>query len=134
MNLWLQRLCGALLERVRAKENSILDYSGLTRLYRDRLLEPYVDLGPPERMLVRFMLDIPEGVAVQRAVHRTGHFAGRDLIPSQFEILEGPELDENIVILDATRSLDELVADVEPHIERATRDGQGPPNFGVLPD
>lgn len=70
--------------------------SALKRQYRDILRE-----GSAQRdnLRIRFIfLDAPEAVLTERARARKGHFAGADLVHSQFESLELPGDDEGDVV------------------------------------
>jgi gluconokinase len=52
-------------------------------------------------------LDAPEAVLRERAQKRKGHFAGANLVHSQFEILEKPVGEEGVVIVNVNQSMDE---------------------------
>lgn len=70
-------------------------------------------MTPPPRLRVRFVyLDAPEGVLRARARDRKGHFAGEDLVRSQFASLEVPGRDEgDAVRVDVNRPVEEVEGD-----------------------
>lgn len=75
----------------------IITCSALKRDYRDLLRKACDKSGD---LQVGFIfLDAPESVLHERAVKRQGHFAKANLVHSQCEILERPELDEGDTII-----------------------------------
>ncbi|TPL95710.1 gluconokinase [Mesorhizobium sp. B2-3-12] len=78
--------------------------SALKRGYRERLRGFCPDI-------VFLYLEIDPATARRRVGNRKGHFMPASLVDSQFAILEPPEADERALTLDATRPVDELVAD-----------------------
>ncbi|XP_026200110.1 probable gluconokinase isoform X4 [Anabas testudineus] len=52
----------------------------------------------------------------QRMVARKGHYMKADLLRSQFDILEPPLDDENVLSLDIRKSVAEMFVEVEKHI------------------
>jgi carbohydrate kinase (thermoresistant glucokinase family) len=105
---WLVRLRDAL--RNLGDGPVVLACSALKRSYRDALRD-----GVPALTFVE--LDVDPATLEHRLEERTGHFAGPDLLPSQLATLE---LGDDIVRVDATGTLDEVVT----RVERATRAGQ----------
>lgn len=81
---WLQAL-RELIEQLRQKEQSaVLACSALKRAYRRQL--------QPGGIEVRFVyLKAEPDLIQQRLEERTDHFAGTDLLESQFAVLEEPE-------------------------------------------
>jgi gluconokinase len=85
--------------------DGVLACSALRRSYRDRL-------GP-----ARFVyLKISRSAARERLSARHDHFFGPDLIDSQFDTLEEPS--EDALVLDALRSVEDLVQDILDHLRR----------------
>lgn len=105
---WLRRVRDAL--RDLGDGPVVLACSALKRSYRDVLRD-----GVPGLVFVD--LDVDPATLEHRLEARTGHFAGPDLLPSQLATLE---LGDDIVRVDATGTLDEVVT----RVERATRSGQ----------
>ena len=80
---WLARIRALIDAVVEAGGNVVIACSALREQYRQALSS-----GAPE---VRFVfLDVDMNVAHARAASRPSHFAGPDLVASQFEALEPP--------------------------------------------
>lgn len=67
------------------------------------------------------------GLIKQRMESRTGHFMKVDMLRSQFDTLQPPVAgEENVLLLNITRSLPELAREVEEHLgsirSKATED------------
>ncbi|KAI3395833.1 hypothetical protein diail_846 [Diaporthe ilicicola] len=113
------------LEALRDHENThppgatslhlVMTCSALKRHYRDILRE---GSEQARNLRVRFVfLDAPEDVLTTRAAARKGHFAGSNLVHSQFESLEPPELDENDVFtVNVDRPTEEVERDALEHV------------------
>ncbi len=98
---WLDAVGAALRE----ESPCIMACSALRRSYRDRLRE-----HAPNALFV--LLQLPRTELERRIAARTDHFMPPALLDSQLAALEAPGADEGVVVLDATRSIDELAADV----------------------
>ncbi|MBX9471470.1 gluconokinase [Microcella sp.] len=98
---WLDAV-GAVL---RDERPCIMACSALRRSYRDRLRE----LAPLTEFV---LLNLPRRELERRIAARTDHFMPPGLLDSQLATLEHPDADEEVVVLDATRSIDELAAAV----------------------
>ncbi len=98
---WLDAVGTAL----RDERPCIMACSALRRSYRDRLRE----LAPHT---VFALLQLPRAELERRIAARTDHFMPAGLLDSQLATLEPPGTDEEVVVLDATRSIDELAAAV----------------------
>ncbi|KAJ3547299.1 hypothetical protein NM208_g1588 [Fusarium decemcellulare] len=106
---WLQALRehASLHPKGPGTEHLAITCSALKRQYRDILREGSEHAGD---LRVHFLhLDAPEEVLRQRAAARKGHFAGPELVHTQFEILERPGKDEHDVL---TVNVDQSVEDV----------------------
>ncbi|GGK92651.1 gluconokinase [Deinococcus radiotolerans] len=79
---WLRTLRAQLDEHSRV----VLACSALKRTYRDTLRAPGTHF---------LYLNVPEPLLRERLVHRAGHYAGADLLPSQLATLEPPQADEH---------------------------------------
>lgn len=95
----------------------IITCSALKRQYRDILRE---GSAQRENLRVRFVyLDAPEEVLKQRARDRKGHFAGENLVHSQFAVLELPgEDEEDVVKVNVDRPLEEGERDALERVRR----------------
>ena len=96
-----------------ARENAVLVCSALKRAYRERLCVSdevkYVflrgDYGLVEKQL--------------RSRHR--HFMNANLLQSQFDDLEEPQPDENVLTIELGRTPEEIVAKIEAKLNLAGR-------------
>jgi gluconokinase len=80
---WLARIRALIDDVVQAGGNAVIACSALREQYRQALSS-----GAPA---VRFVfLDVDMNLAQVRVAQRASHFAGPDLIASQFEVLERP--------------------------------------------
>lgn len=93
----------------------VMTCSALKRHYRDILRE---GSEQARNLRVRFVyLDAPEEVLTRRAAERKGHFAGSNLVHSQFESLESPEVNERDVhTLNVDRPVEEVEADAVKYV------------------
>ncbi len=98
---WLDAVGTAL----RDESPCIMACSALRRSYRDRLRE-----HAPRTVFV--MLQLPRAELERRIAARDNHFMPPELLDSQLAALEPPGADEEVVVLDARRSVDELAAAV----------------------
>lgn len=100
---WLDRLA-SLLAPAREGQGVVLTCSALRRAYRDRLRAAQPALG-------FVFLDLDYMQALARVQSRAGHFFSPALVADQFATLEAPGGEDNVLALDATRSVPELVQD-----------------------
>lgn len=96
----------------------VMTCSALKRQYRDILREGS-EQSPNLR--IRFIyLQAPEAVLTRRAAERKGHFAGANLVHSQFDSLEAPGEDEKDVFkVDVDRPMEEAEREALEHVKRA---------------
>jgi gluconokinase len=86
----------------------VLACSALRRAYRAALVP---EDAPPGA--VRFvLLQVPAAELERRLEHRRGHYASAELLQSQFDTLELPASAEGVLVLDADRPMDEIVATI----------------------
>jgi gluconokinase len=70
---------------------------------------------------VRFAyLDLDQDTATSRTIHRAGHFMGPIMVTSQFETLEPPLGEPDVVVVDATAPLDTVVRNTLLALHRHT--------------
>lgn len=98
---WLDRLA-ALLAPAHAGQGVVLTCSALRRSYRDRLRAAQPGLG-----FVFLELDYAQALA--RVQARAGHFFSPALVADQFATLESPAGEPQVLALDATRPVQQLV-------------------------
>jgi gluconokinase len=102
---WLAGIAAWMDERIAAGESGVAGCSALKQSYRDELLN-----GRPAARLA--FLVISYEVAHTRCSRRHGHFFGAKLVDSQFAELEPPEESAQVMLLDATRTPDQLVGEI----------------------
>jgi gluconokinase len=98
---WLDAVALALV----SEAPCIMACSALRAAYRDRLR-----VDAPHAHFALLDLDRPE--LERRLSERSGHFMPAALLDSQLATLEPPTAAEGVLVLDATRSVDELAAAV----------------------
>jgi gluconokinase len=81
--------------------SGVLACSGLRRKYRDRIKD-----AQPVRLA---FLSVSREVAQERLLKRTKHFFRAEMLDSQFATLEEPAPDEDVRVLDARLSVQEMV-------------------------
>lgn len=101
---WLDRLVTEMRSHT-GPPAPVLACSALKRSYRDRLRA-----GIPGLRVV--LLDIPQPLAIERVAQRPGHYMPVSLVDSQFRTLERPVDEPHTLQLDASRPIDELLADL----------------------
>jgi gluconokinase len=106
---WLSAIRDALRVLYASGANVVLACSALKKQYRQALVPGNaVDA-------VRFVyLRAPESVLRERLAHRTGHYAGADLLGSQLQTLEEPS---DALWVDATCEPTEIVATIRRELE-----------------
>jgi carbohydrate kinase (thermoresistant glucokinase family) len=102
---WLRAIEDWMDKRISAGASAVVACSALHRAYRQELVA-----GRPEVRLVLLM--VSPAVAAARLAARHGHFFPAGLLDSQLRELEPPGPDEPVLVIDADRSCEELVADI----------------------
>ena len=98
---WLEQLRQQIERSLSARENAVLACSALKRAYRDRL-----DVSDE----IKFVFLRGDYALVQKQLRsRHGHFMNAALLQSQFDDLEEPESDENVLTIDLGRTPEEIV-------------------------
>lgn len=106
--------------------DALIACSALKRLYRQILLHgssaltssscPHQSISPPTPDVFFLYLHGDYDFIYQRMVARKGHYMKADLLRSQFDILEPPSDEENVLPLDIRKSTADLVLEVEKHL------------------
>ncbi|KAM7018216.1 putative gluconokinase [Tautogolabrus adspersus] len=124
---WLLKL-HEVIERERSSGcDALVVCSALKHLYRHILLygskalasssSPNQDILPQASPHVFFIfLHGDYDLIHQRMVDRMGHYMKADLLRSQFDVLEPPLEEENILTLDIRRNFPDMAVEVEAHI------------------
>ena len=97
---WLSLLARELRDR---PQGAVLTCSALKAAYRNLLRA-----GVPALRFVHLALGEQEALA--RVARRSGHFYPPSLVASQFEALQDPSGESGVIVMDATRPLDEVCA------------------------
>jgi gluconokinase len=90
-------------------EGVVAACSALKRMYRDRLR-----LSCPE--LAFIYLKVEPTIARLRVGSRKGHFMPASLVDSQLADLDPPHPDETALVLDAARTVEDLVEDAVRYV------------------
>jgi len=98
---WLDAIGRKIARTAEEGNRAVVACSALKRSYRDRLRGFGGDL-------LFLYLKIDPATARARVAARKGHFMPASLVDSQFAILEEPQPDEAALVLDATRSVEDL--------------------------
>jgi len=107
--------------------NALVVCSALKRQYRQILLYGSAALcsstGSHQEILPSAAPDVfflylhgDYNIIHQRMVARKGHYMTADLLRSQFDVLEPPSDEENVLSLDIRRSIADMAVEVEKHI------------------
>jgi gluconokinase len=102
---WLERLRQQIERSLSVGENAVLACSALKRAYRDRLR-----LGNE----VKFVFLRGDYALVEKQLRsRHGHFMDANLLQSQFDDLEEPQPDENVLTIELGRTPEKIVERIE---------------------
>jgi gluconokinase len=101
---WLDTLRSSIAGWLDAGQDTVLACSALKRAYREQLS------AGPGVAFVYLKGSFQELEA--RVKSRQGHFAKPDLLPSQFDTLEEPAADESAIVVSATQTPTQTVADI----------------------
>lgn len=102
---WIEAIRAAIVAWIAAGTNAIVGCSALKRSYRDRLC---VD-GNVKLVYLKGSYEL----LVERVHARKGHFAGEDLVKSQFADLEEPD---DAIVVDVTPPPAEIVAEIRKRL------------------
>ena len=111
---WLDCLRKQIERSLSGRENAVLACSALKRAYRDRLRVSDA---------VRFVFLRGDYALVEKQLRsRRGHFMNAALLRSQFDDLEEPQPDENILTIELGQTPEKIVARIEAKLN-LTRSG-----------
>lgn len=97
---WLRRVREWIDGEQEQDRSGVVACSALKRSYRDVLRGTDVFLA---------QLAVQPAVLEQRLDQRTGHFMRAGMLGSQLDALEAPQPDENVLVVDADRPVDDVV-------------------------
>jgi gluconokinase len=110
----LERLRQQIERSLAAGENAVLACSALKRMYRDRLR-----VGDE----VKFVFLRGDYALVEEQLRsRHGHFMNPALLQSQFDDLEQPQPEENVLTVELGRTPEEIVERIETNLNLAGSD------------
>ena len=102
---WLDSIAAWIDDQRRANRRCVVACSALKRAYRERLSGGHRD--------VRFVyLRGDYDTIAARLAGRTGHYMPASLLRSQFDTLEEPRADENVLVVSIGKTPDEIVEEV----------------------
>ena len=108
---WLDCLRKQIEQSLSAGENAVLACSALKRAYRDRLRVSDE---------VKFVFLRGDYALVEKQLRsRHGHFMNAALLQSQFDDLEEPQPDENVLTIELGRTPEEIVERIEAKLNLA---------------
>ena len=108
---WLERLRKQIEQSVAAGENAVLACSALKRAYRDRVRVSAE---------IKFVFLRGDYALVEEQLRsRHGHFMNAALLQSQFDDLEEPQPDENVLTVGLGRPPEEIVEEIEAKLHLA---------------
>ena len=108
---WLERLRQQIQQLLSAGENAVLACSALKRVYRDRLR-----VGDE----VKFVFLRGDYALVEKQLRsRHRHFMDPALLQSQFDELQEPQPDENVLTIQLGRTPQEMVEEIEAKLHLA---------------
>jgi gluconokinase len=102
---WLERLRQQIERSLSVGENAVLACSALKRAYRDRLR-----VSDEEKFV---FLRGDYALVEKQLRSRHGHFMNMALLQSQFDDLEEPQPDENVLTIELGRTPEEIVERIE---------------------
>jgi gluconokinase len=111
---WLERLREEIKRLVAVGKNGVLACSALKRAYRDRLRVSEE---------VKFVFLRGDYALVEKQLRsRHGHFMSPGLLHSQFDALEEPQPNENVITIELGRTPEEIVGKIKATLHLVRRD------------
>jgi gluconokinase len=108
---WLEQLRQQIERSLSAGENAVLACSALKRVYRDRLRSSDE---------VKFVFLRGDYALVEKQLRRRhGHFMDANLLQSQFDDLEEPQPDENVLTIELGRTPAKIVEKIKTKLNSA---------------
>ncbi|XP_008334894.1 probable gluconokinase isoform X2 [Cynoglossus semilaevis] len=136
---WLLQLHEVIQRERSSGSSAFVTCSALKSLYRQILLHGSRALHqhflPPVPTDVFFIfLHGDYSLIQQRMVSRRGHYMKADLLHSQFNVLESPLDEENVLSHDITRDINDIATDVHRHIMSLGLITEGNTSFSTAAD
>jgi gluconokinase len=99
---WLERINDAVFSIKHKQETGVIVCSALKKKYRDKIRDGNDNVS-------FLFLDGSEELIVARMQQREGHYMKASMVKSQFEALERPDGEQDVIILDISASIPDLV-------------------------
>ncbi|WP_416307298.1 gluconokinase [Neptunicella sp. SCSIO 80796] len=106
---WITCMCDFLNEQFQQQQSCVLSYSGLRAKHREAFR------ALPFDTLFVFLHGKQE-IILQRMQQRQGHYMPATLLQSQFDSLESPQGEQNVVAIDLDASKDIILDNTEKQI------------------
>lgn len=106
---WIQRIYQQLCDYQSANKDCILAYSGLKREHRKVIFSAY-------KRSAGVLLGAEEQLITGRLIRRRNHFMSPQLLSSQIADMESFDDDMPVLSMDVTRSVEQLVIELEDYI------------------
>lgn len=103
---WIDALCMHIKKLASEGKSCVMANSGLRRKHRQRFRELGLDT-------LYLHLHGPKEIIYQRMQSRQNHFMPPELLDSQFEALEMPQDENDVVFVDISESVPEIIAKAE---------------------
>jgi len=124
---WMAAVCTELVKRFRAGSNCVLSHSALRRAHRRQLR----DTGFATMFL---FLDAGKNLIEERLRARRDHYMPASLLDSQFEALQAPSGEPDIVRLDASRDPQSLADQAVDLVQAFLANEEAPASRSSSPD
>ncbi|MUI54708.1 gluconokinase [Aliivibrio fischeri] len=102
---WLERVRDAAFSIENKNETGVIVCSSLKRSYRDKIREG-------NNNVCFIFLDGHIDLISQRVASRSGHFMKMDMVKSQFDILERPLAEENIITINIDTTMNDIIEEI----------------------
>jgi len=99
---WVGRLCTALQECAAKQQSAVLSYSGLIRKHRERIR---LAASSPQFVYLQGSAEL----LAERLAQRQNHFMPVSMLQSQLATMESVEQETDVLCLDISQSVDELM-------------------------
>ena len=108
---WVGRLCAALQECATKQIAVVLSYSGLIRKHRERIRQA---ASNPQFIYLQGCVEL----LAERLAQRQNHFMPVSMLQSQLATMESVEQEADVLCLDISQSVNELMLQVILKIEQ----------------
>ncbi len=110
---WIKKICSHLKQLAAQGENCVLAFSGLKKFHREPLRHTDFDT-------LFLFLQGDKATIQQRLVKRTDHFMPPGLLDSQFDSLENPAGEYNVVNVNTAQPLEQVIDQAVAEVSRYT--------------